>query len=191
MPCLRCGAPLSGIPAVNALSRYANANICELCGIDEAVNDFVGNILPLTDWFVFKSGRLNLENAAPFDLLTECSFTQLLDDKTNGHPTSEAAYSRSDYDGYRWWTTWFNPHNLHLDSELVQEIDAFQTALFQMEELTSLATMSRFCRQAQRTSDPTEFNLYSETQSFFVWIRMVTRKKDYNLYVHFLLKNTD
>ena len=34
--CLRCGAPLAAHLMVNALSRYANVQICEACGIDEA-----------------------------------------------------------------------------------------------------------------------------------------------------------
>ena len=34
--CLRCGAPLAAHLMVNALSRYADVQICEACGMDEA-----------------------------------------------------------------------------------------------------------------------------------------------------------
>ena len=44
------------------------------------------------------------------------------------------AYSRSDYDGWKWWTTW---HQCQKDTpvlEVAREIDAFQDALFQLPE---------------------------------------------------------
>lgn len=37
--CLRCGAPLAAHLMVNALSRYADVQICEACGMDEALRD--------------------------------------------------------------------------------------------------------------------------------------------------------
>jgi len=52
-----------------------------------------------------------------------------------------------------------------------------------------LDTLTRFCRgYAQPTSEPTEFNLYSETAHFYIWLRLVTRHRDYNAYVHYYLK---
>ena len=33
--CLRCGSPLAAHLMVNALSRYADVQICEACGMDE------------------------------------------------------------------------------------------------------------------------------------------------------------
>ena len=33
--CLRCGAPLAAHLMVNALSRYADVQICEACGMDD------------------------------------------------------------------------------------------------------------------------------------------------------------
>lgn len=104
-------------------------------------------------------------------------------------PASEIAYSRSDYDGWKWWTTW---HQCQKDTpvlEVAREIDAFQNALFQLPEFRNLDTLTRFCRgYAQPTSEPTEFNLYSETAHFYIWLRLVTRHRDYNAYVHYYLK---
>ena len=66
---------------------------------------------------------------------------------------------------------------------------AFQNALFQLPEFRNLDTLTRFCRgYAQPTSEPTEFNLYSETAHFYIWLRLVTRHRDYNAYVHYYLK---
>ena len=75
-----------------------------------------------------------------------------------------------------------------LVQELVKEIDAFHNALFQMPEMKSLDTMRLLCIDAQPTSDSTEYNLYSETEHFHIWLRLITRNKDYNLYCKFFLK---
>lgn len=49
--------------------------------------------------------------------------------------------------------------------------------------------MKRFCRYAQPTNGTTEFNLYSETEHLYIWIRLITRFRDYNVYVHYYDKN--
>lgn len=36
--------------STNALSRYADVYICDLCGTDEAIRDSVGRQLPLNEW---------------------------------------------------------------------------------------------------------------------------------------------
>lgn len=49
-------------------------------------------------------------------------------------------------------------------------------------------TIAEPIRYAQPTSEPTEFNLYSETAHFYIWLRLITRHRDYNAYVHYYLK---
>src|SRR5699024_11553530 len=45
-------------------------------------------------------------------LKTSCTFEEVFQHTDTppmqlpGQPVSEVVYSRSDYDGYRWWTTW-------------------------------------------------------------------------------------
>ena len=39
-------------PIRNALSRRADVQICDLCGIDEAMEDFLGSPRPLTSWAI-------------------------------------------------------------------------------------------------------------------------------------------
>ena len=48
--CLRCGSPLAAHLMVNALSRYADVQICEACGMDEALRDAAHTPLPLAEW---------------------------------------------------------------------------------------------------------------------------------------------
>ena len=156
--------------------------------MDEALRDANRCPLPLTEWAAVKNGlsqqQTNFEDPL---LTTSCAFEDLF--QQGSRPASEIAYSRSDYDGWKWWTTW---HQCQKDTpvlEVAREIDAFQDALFQLPEFRNLDTLTRFCRgYAQPTSEPTEFNLYSETAHFCIWLRLITRHRDYNVYVHYYLK---
>ncbi len=111
--CLRCGAPLAPHLMVNALSRYVDVQICEACGMDEALRDAAHIPLPLEEWDAIKQGRLlRPQKSRDCYLKTTCGFDQVFQHtytppmQATKRPVSEAAYSRSDYDGCRWWTTW-------------------------------------------------------------------------------------
>lgn len=136
-----------------------------------------------------------LTGPEPVVILTPlCSFNHVFQNTKKGpdgidRPISEFVYSRSDYDGYRWYTTWFKCHRDHLETELVKEIDAFTEALFLLPEFETLSAMKRLCSVcAEPTRDETEFNLYAETPHTQIWLRLITRFRDYNLYVHYYLK---
>lgn len=111
--CLRCGAPLAPHLMVNALSRYVDVQICEACGMDEALRDAVHVPLSLEEWDAIKQGRLlRPQKSRDCYLNTTCGFDQVFQHtytppmQATKRPVSEVAYSRSDYDGCRWWTTW-------------------------------------------------------------------------------------
>lgn len=60
---------------------------------------------------------------------------------------------------------------------------------FENPLLTTSCTFEDLFQQGSRpASEPTEFNLYSETAHFYIWLRLVTRHRDYNAYVHYYLK---
>ncbi len=197
LTCLRCGKPLNQHMAVNALSRRADVYICQECGANEALWDALGEPDPLRDWYAVTSGRIGLASLAGPVLVPVCSFERIFDGPKKlfplssvEHPVSEVAYSRSGYDGHQWWRTWFPSGEEHPESALIKEIDQFSNTLMELPELKSLNAMGRMCRScAQTSSDSTEFNLYSETKHFYIWIRLITREQDYNLYVHFYLKS--
>ena len=123
--------------------------------------------------------------------MPSCSFSEIFKntakdlEKPSSSSANETVYSRSDYDGYKWWTTWNKCNKEKPTPALIQEINQFHNALFSMKEFQSLDTMRRICRFAECTNDSTEYNLYSETEHFYIWIRMITRFRDYNLYVHY------
>lgn len=193
--CLRCGELLNPVLAYNALSRYADVYVCEACGMDEALRDAAGQPMPFSEWDAVKQS--NLKSLPPEDvwvLTPVCSFEPIFkdkdtDDEKRQSPKREFAYSRSDHDGYRWWTQWFTLRKGLKTPAIVQEIDQFIEALFYLPEMASLRTLSRMCQcHAERTSDPTEFNLYCETDLLYIWLRPIIRERDYNLYVHFYAK---
>ena len=190
--CLRCGSPLAAHLMVNALSRYADVQICEACGMDEALRDAAHTPLPLAEWDAVKSGHLKKSVAKSTCYLVQtCTFSEVFKHTYKPpmqlieRPVSELAYSRSDYDGYRWWTTWHNESGKKTPPELVKEIDEFQNSLFKLPAFKTLETMKRFCQYAEVTSDPTEFNLYSETAHLYIRIRLITRFRDYNAYIYY------
>ena len=164
--------------------------------MDEALRDACGQVLPMWEWYAFScGGDLNLHSDGPA-LTTACGFSHIYDGPQKQfplnhleYPVSELVYSRSDYDGRRWWTTWHHGSEERTVPELAEEIDQFTEALLQLPEFKTLDTMTRFCgASAQPTNDSTEFNSYAATEHFYIWLRMITRARDYNLYCHFYLK---
>ena len=196
--CLRCGRILDPQLQKNALSRYVDVYVCENCGIDEAMRDVAHRTLPLAEWEAVKNGRISKKNNTDCCyLVTCCDFEEIfrniikLPMMATKRPVSEIVYSRSDYDGNRWWTTWQNGRKEKPAQEVVKEIDDFQHALFSMPEFETLNSMIQFCSYARLTDEPTKFNLYAETKYLYIWIQLNTRFKDYNVYVHYFEKDIE
>ena len=89
---------------------------------------------------------MNLHSDGP-TLTTACGFCHIYDGPKKQfplnhleHPVSELVYSRSDYDGRRWWTTWHHGGEERIVPELAEEIDQFTEALLQLPELETLDT---------------------------------------------------
>lgn len=195
LPCLRCGQSLHHDLAANVSSRYINVRICKDCGADEILREREGNSLPLPEWQAVKNGLPDFDFKGKIAMLTPiCSFpevfenTQKEDNSVLTRPVSEVVFSRSDYDGYKWWSRWFDCQKEHPSPALCQEIDQFHNALFKMPEFKTLDTMRHLCRIARPTSCDSEFDFYSETAHFHIWLRLITRFRDYNLYVHYYHK---
>ena len=114
-----------------------------------------------------------------------CPFSHIWQDKGEyGRPKCELAYFRCDHDGYGWWNTVW-PVNKDLESsELVAEFDSVLNAFY--EAFPSREAMERFCMQnLEPVSNPTEYNAYLDLGGpGYYWLRMITRKGDYNLYLH-------
>ena len=119
-----------------------------------------------------------------------CPFTHIFENKgQNGRPKNELAYFRCDYDGYRWWNTVWQVNKSLEDPELIEEFDSVLNSFY--KAFPSRTEMERFCMQSLTpTSDPTEYNAYLDLGGpGYYWLRMITRKGDYNLYLHCYCKD--
>lgn len=60
--CPRCGQmAVKDRLVTNALSRHADIYICDRCGTDEAIRDFIGAVLPPEEWAIVKQRRQEIE----------------------------------------------------------------------------------------------------------------------------------
>lgn len=101
----------------------------------------------------------------------------------NGYPNSELAYFRADYDGFRWWNTVWHINNDLYTKELGDEFDAVMDAF--RRSFKDYDAMRKYCHaKAGRTGSYDEFNAYYEGATGYYWLRMITRRGDYNLYLH-------
>lgn len=196
--CMRCGQKMRYPLAQNALSRALDVYVCPECGMDEAIRDATGEILPVSEWYIVKHhyfGENEPTNTSR--LLRDCNFQRVFSGSKKTLPLNSVlylasliAYSRSDYDGYQWWTTWFHGQEEKALPEVASEMDAFMDALFALPEFKNLRSMRRACKlYAEPTTEKTEYNLYSETEHCYIWLRLITRERDYNLYVYFYDKD--
>ena len=124
----------------------------------------------------------------------ECCFAEIFSKKSDA--ARPVACSRSDFDGLKWWTTWSRGNSDDNEGEreplFSEEIDDFQNTLMSRPEMETLESMKEYClKEAEPTNDPTEFNLYSQTEHYNVWMRLITRFKDYNLYIRFYAKDAE
>lgn len=197
--CLRCGALMRNNVAENALSRFVDVYICSRCGMDEAMRDATGNALPLREWYAVKNQTIPAScRDCEAILAPTCSFGHIFDGPKKTiplhsieRPVSEVVYSRSDYDGSRWWTRWIPCQEEKVPSDLAEEVDSFHNTLFSLPEFRTLYDMRAMCRPCAEMATErncTEFNLYSKTEHFYIWLRLIIRARDYNVYVHYYLK---
>ena len=118
-----------------------------------------------------------------------CPFTHVYDDKgPDGRPASEIGYIRADFDGYRWWSSSWAVHPDLETPQILREFDAVCKAFF--EAFPSLEALKEYCeKKTAQTPDPTEFNAYLNLEYGYYWLRMITREKDYNLYLRCYKRN--
>ena len=124
-------------------------------------------------------------------LIAACPHPELWDDEncdSSGKPVSELGYVRCDHDGYMWHSTFWPVHGILCTDDLAKEfdsvLDAFRRAFKDRQE------MSKWCRAyAGKTGSDDEYSAYYEGSLGFYWFRMITRRGDYNLYLHCLSKS--
>lgn len=127
------------------------------------------------------------------ELKVECPFPEVFEDRVSQNGIFEyrrkIGHIRADYDDYRWWNTIWPLHKELSTPEISKEIDELYMRLISKDAFATLSEMTDFCRDhPQAAVDRTEYNFYYEGEYCLFWIRCITRKKDYNLYINAFTK---
>lgn len=171
-------------------------SMCELAKLDACLDPdmcYKG----VTDWFRAKVDKF-LETSGYDGILGElktvCPFPEMFEDLDDaegpgcGDPRRKIGHIRADYDGYRWWNTVYASHWNLATAAVKAEMDCTYDALTASDALRDLNTLRRFCwshPEAQAGSGlGDKFNFYLAGKTCDFWLRLITREKDYNLYLH-------
>lgn len=98
-------------------------------------------------------------------------------------PASEVGYSRWDYDGYRWWRTYWSVHDRLKTEDVRGEINRVSEQF--EKEFPNLDSVRIFCENGfaeQKSNDTYDAFMVGEHCCF--WFRFILRRVDYNLYLH-------
>lgn len=165
------GGPMRESLAENALSRALNIYVCPACGMDEALRDAAGKVLPISEWYAVKQHRLaEHKNPQAIKLTPACAFTEIfcgarrqLPLSSARYPISLVAYSRSDYDG----GDGGQPGSRMKKCAQLRSLGRRSTPssrAFRPAGIQNPVGDGPWCRlYAQPTNEPTEFNLYAGT----------------------------
>lgn len=139
-----------------------------------------------------------MENAILKQLKTDCPFPQVFEDLERCEnsfkdvPRRKIGHIRADHDGYRWRNTIWPCHPALASKEISAEIDRIYDALTAVDALKDLPALTRFCKAHPEACVDRQFrqeySFFLEGESCDFWIRLITRKQDYNLYLHAFVK---
>lgn len=117
--------------------------------------------------------------------------TDLLTDKSpfpDVIPQDDArklGFFRCDNDGYCWSATFWPDNVTGRSEELCKEFQDVKEALYRA--FPTLGALSRYCEHNAKQIKPLvfdEYEMYLNLEYGCYWIRFITRKGDYNMYIH-------
>ncbi len=134
-------------------------------------------------------------------LKTMCPFPEVFEDlddadgPSKGEPRRKICHIRADYDDYRWWNTVQNANWDMGTPKMADEIDRTYAELTAYDALRDLNALRQFCwchPEAKVGAGLADgFNFYLEGKTCDFWVRLITRDKDYNMYLHAYAKAED
>ena len=136
--------------------------------------------------------KCNIKSEILTKLTPVCPFPKIYEETETregelfSYPRSKICHIRADHDGCRWWNTVWPYHDELATPEMKREIDATYAKLTAKDALCDIPTLTRFCLahpEACAGASETEYNFYYEGEFFFYWLRLITRKGDYNMYL--------
>ncbi|MBQ9648185.1 MAG: hypothetical protein IJV43_07505 [Oscillospiraceae bacterium] len=127
-------------------------------------------------------------------LSVECPFPETFEDTEptdDGippeRPRRKIMHFRADHDGWRWYNTIWLCHDDLATVEMKREIDATYDALIAEDALADLPVLRAFCHthpEARANENATdEYNFYLRGTLCDYWLRLITRERDYNMYL--------
>lgn len=131
-------------------------------------------------------------------LTVECPFPEVFQDteQIEGSigriPRLKIGHIRADYSSH-WWNTVWPCHNELATDEIKHEIDKVYIDLTAKDALADLDALTQFCQSHPEACVDLQFrqeyNFYLEGNTCNFWLRLITRPRDYNLYLNAFAKN--
>lgn len=110
------------------------------------------------------------------------------------YPSRKIMHFRADHDGYRWHNTIWPHHGELATLEMKREIDATYDAITARDALADLPALTKFCHTHMDAcvdaESKTEFSFYLRGKLCDYWLRLITRPKDYNMYLSAYARDT-
>lgn len=134
-------------------------------------------------------------------LLIKCPFPEVFEDTDpveDGSfpiPRRKVGHIRAYYDGRRWCYTEWPCHRALATYENFAELDRVYSALIARNALKNFAALQKFCADHMDACISKEYGdefcfYYVGTLCVF-WIRLITREKDYNMYLNAYIKENE
>lgn len=127
-------------------------------------------------------------------LMATCPFQEVFEDMEEQKgsclpvPRLKIGHIRADHDGFRWYNTVWPCHKQLATPEICREIDDVYERLTASDALKDLPTLRKFCNSHMEAciekEHHDEFGFFYVGKSCDFWVRLVTRKDDYNLYLN-------
>ena len=127
-------------------------------------------------------------------LMTDCPFGDVFEDTAclcgsiRPEPRRKIGHLRADHDGFRWWSTWWPCHPELMGKSRSREINDTFDSLISRGAFPGLNSLCRFCGAHPEACAgpmcPDEFNFFLVGSRCYYWLRLITREKDYNMYLH-------
>lgn len=100
-------------------------------------------------------------------------------------PDRLIAYNRADYDGFRWWNKWFPQKGTNGDQFMIQEMEKFSDFILEEQLSKGISDIPKLgTYYGAEPSENQEYHLYCSGDYCNYHVRLINRKKDYNVYIN-------
>ena len=99
-------------------------------------------------------------------------------------PDHQIAYNRADHDGYLWWSNWFSKKGTGGNQNMIEEMEQFCNYILEEQLGKGISDIPKLGNYyGAEPSEGQEYRLYCEGDYCNYAVRLINRKKDYNVYI--------